>query len=79
MYANRRHALATLVRRRACLRPKRLASLRDRDAFTEVGRSFKEGMVTVEEEKERPCDESITIIHVEYIENSGAQATSMPL
>ena len=43
-----------------------MASLRDRDAFTEVGRSFKEGIVTAEEEKERPCDGSISIFHTEY-------------
>lgn len=36
-----------LVRRKECLRERRLASVRERAAEVDVGRSFREGRVTV--------------------------------
>ena len=53
-YANRRQVLARLDSRSACLRLRRFTSLRQREAVTEVGRSWREGIVMVAVEYERP-------------------------
>jgi hypothetical protein len=45
-----RQPLAMFVRRRPCLRLRRLTSLRERRALAEVGRRLKEGIVTAEAE-----------------------------
>lgn len=45
VYANRRQVFVKLDRRSACLRFRRLTSLRQRDAVDAVGRSFRAGIV----------------------------------
>jgi hypothetical protein len=53
-YARSRQTLEMFARRSPCLRFRRLTSARDLDAFEEVVRRLREGMVMVEAEYERP-------------------------